>query len=219
MFAEDALLPISALQHLLFCERQCALIHVERLWADNRLTVEGGRLHRKAHDGPDESRGGVRITRAVPLRSLRLGLVGVADVVEFRPAGTEGIGRSPFPVEYKRGRPKAHDADRVQLCAQALCLEEMLGVPVAAGALYYGRTRRRRKVAFDLALRRTTEDACSHLHAMIACGTTPRAVREKKCDACSLLDLCLPDAMTPGRSASDYTERSLATSLSADPVD
>ena len=214
MFLEDALLPISALQHLLFCERQCALIHLERLWAENRLTVEGGQLHRKAHEGPNESRGGVRIARAVPLRSLRLGLIGVADVVELTPAGNAGESPIAFPVEYKRGRPKAHDADRVQLCAQALCLEEMLDVPVAVGALYYGRTRRRLEVAFDLALRTTTEDACSLLHAMIAIGTTPKAVREKKCDACSLLELCLPEAMAPGRSASDYTRRSLAASLS-----
>jgi CRISPR-associated exonuclease Cas4 len=209
MYTEDDLLPLSALQHLLFCERQCALIHVEGLWAENRLTVEGGHLHRKAHEGPEESRGEVRITRGVSLRSLRLGLIGKADVVEFHlsQATREWL---PFPVEYKRGRPKRDHSDEVQLCAQALCLEEMLEVPIPAGALFYGSTRRRTDVAFDPALRGRTEAAAARLHELIASGITPRAVREPKCERCSLLNLCLPDALTPGRSAARYLARSLA---------
>lgn len=212
MFDEDSLLPISALQHLLFCERQCALIHVERLWAENRLTVEGRQIHEKAHEARGETRGALRIARGLQLRSLRLGLVGVADIVEFH--HNESGQTVPFPVEYKRGRPKSHDADRVQLCAQALCLEEMLAVSVPGGALYYGKTRRRRDVRMDISLRQRTEQACARLHEMIGNRETPRATREKKCDSCSLLDLCLPDAVAPSRSASRYVARSLASSLS-----
>lgn len=212
-FSEDDLLPISALQHLLFCERQCALIHIEGLWAENRLTVEGRHLHDKAHEGRDETRGDVKVTRGLPLRSFRLGLVGKADVVEFGPGAGGGKAECPFPIEYKRGRPKRHDADRVQLCAQALCLEEMLETEVPAGALFYGRTRRRLDVAFDAALPRLTEETADRLHRLIASGRTPTATREPKCDSCSLLNLCLPDALGPRRSASRYLARSLAASL------
>ncbi|HUO08987.1 MAG TPA: CRISPR-associated protein Cas4 [Phycisphaerae bacterium] len=244
MFTDDDLLPLSALQHLLFCPRQCALIHVEQLWEENRLTVEGRHLHEKADRGRSESRPGVRIARGLPLRCFRLGLIGKADVVEFRPPagavpsaeeggqresqGREGAGdgrteagdgggevlrkRSntliPFPVEYKRGKPKPHDADRVQLCAQAICLEEMLAVPVPAGALFYGVTRRRLDVTFDSTLRSTTEDLCRQLRTMIDSRTTPPAVREAKCDNCSLLNLCMPSSLRT--SASAYLTRSLA---------
>jgi len=213
-FLEDDLLPISALQHLLFCERQCALIHIEGLWAENRLTVEGRHLHDRAHEGTVETRGTVRIARGLPLRSFRLGLVGRADVVEFHAAAGDPSVPQPFPVEYKRGKPKRHDADRVQLCAQALCLEEMLETPVLNGALFYGRTRRRLEVAFDTQLRTLTEDTARRLHALIAEGRTPRAARERKCESCSLLHLCLPEAMGPRRSASRYLARSLAAVLS-----
>jgi CRISPR-associated exonuclease Cas4 len=213
MYTDDELLPISALQHLLFCERQCALIHIEGVWAENRFTIEGQHLHRKAHQGPSDTRGDALTVRGLSLRSLRLGLVGKADIVEFRPTETEGGARVPLPVEYKRGKPKAHDADRVQLCAQALCLEEMLGLAVPAGALFYGRTRRRRDVVFDAKLRRTTENACERLRALIAGGRTPAAVREPKCDSCSLINLCMPGATTGKGSASRYVFRSLAESL------
>ena len=128
---EDELVPISALQHMLYCPRQCALIHIERQWAENRFTAEGRILHKRADAGIGERRSGVKIERSVPLRSLRLGVSGLADMVEMQEAGT------PYPVEYKRGRPKAHRADEVQLCAQAICLEEMLDVPVPQGALFY----------------------------------------------------------------------------------
>jgi CRISPR-associated exonuclease Cas4 len=206
VFAEDDLLPRSALQHLLFCERQAALIHVEQLWADNRLTVEGTHLHRKVDEAPGETRGDVRIARGIALRSLRLGLIGKADVVEFH---RHGDGERPFPVEYKRGKPKKDFCDEVQICAQALCLEEMLGVPVPAGALFYGQTRRRTDVAFDAALRARTEAAARRMHELIATGTTPRAARQPKCDGCSMLELCIPDPPTLPRSASRYLERHL----------
>lgn len=214
-------LPISALQHFIFCRRQCALIHIEGLWAENRLTVEGNVLHRKAHAGDvgpcgggrSEKRGRVRIVRGLALCSESLGLTGKADVVEFRTVSRAKEARAvPFPIEYKRGKPKRHDADLVQLCAQALCLEEMLGVSsggISAGALYYGVTRHRLDVAFDEALRTRTRDVIAQLRAMIAAGVTPRVKREKKCDRCSLLHLCLPEATVPSRSARRYIDNSL----------
>ena len=150
--SEDELIPISALQHMLYCPRRCALIHIERQWAENRFTAEGHLLHQRADAGGHERRRGVRIARSVAVRSFRLGVSGIADVVEVR--DDDG---SPYPVEYKRGRPKSNRADQVQLCAQALCLEEMLARPVPEGALFYGRSRRRRVVAFDSDLRALTE--------------------------------------------------------------
>ena len=203
MYADADLLPISALQHLLFCERQCALIHVERLWAENRLTVEGRHLHEKAHQGPVSHERDVRVERGLDLVSHHLGLIGQADVVEFPPQGP------PTPVEYKRGRPKAHDADQVQLCAQALCLEEMLDCHIPAGALFYGQTRRRQAVNFDARLRGLTHQTVHRLHEMIDGRITPKAKREKKCDRCSLLHLCLPDALRPRATASRYLEQAM----------
>ena len=213
-YDEDDLLPISALQHLLFCERQCALIHVEGLWAENRSTVEGRHLHERADSGAAESRPGLRVERAVPLRSLRLGLTGRADVVEFH-RDEAGTTERVLPVEYKRGHPKLDESDRVQLCAQALCLEEMLGVVVDAGAVFYGQTRRRLDVPFDAALRARTEDAARRFRFLVTSGTTPKAARMPKCSNCSLVELCLPDAQGPRRSARGFTERVLGASFDA----
>ena len=236
MFAEDDLLPISALQHLLFCPRQCALIHVEQLWAENRLTIEGRHLHERADSGRGETRrprrgktgggdggtraAGVRITRALPLRSFVWGIGGKADVVEFHPRTPTGPQAGPgpavpLPVEYKRGRPKRDSSDRVQLCAQALCLEEMLGVPVPVGALYYAALRRRDVVPIDADLRRLTTDAIGRLRAMVRDRVTPTATRMRKCDRCSLLHLCLPDVLGGSESASRYLSRSVSTALAA----
>jgi CRISPR-associated exonuclease Cas4 len=216
MFTEDDLLPLSALQHLLFCERQCALIHLEQVWVENPLTVEGRHLHERVDSRQGESRGEVHLARGVPLRSLRLGLSGKADLVEFQrlPAGEPGArlpghpgSWRPYPVEYKRGRPKTHRADEVQLCAQALCLEEMLGAAVPAGALFYGQTRRRQEIRFDAPLRELTESTAERLHRLIASGVTPPPVREPKCDRCSLLDVCMPAA--PSHSVRTYLELAL----------
>lgn len=206
-FPDARLLPISALQHLLFCERQCALIHIERLWADNRLTVEGSIMHKKAHNPKKMSgdvRGGAHTTRGLELVSHRLGLAGVADVVQFPPPEERA---PPVPIEYKRGKPKKHDADLVQLCAQAMCLEEMLALSpgtIAAGAIFYGQTRRRLDVALDASLRAKTEAAAARLHELVELGVTPIARREKKCDRCSLLNLCLPDALRPIKTPAAY---------------
>jgi CRISPR-associated exonuclease Cas4 len=182
---EDSLIPLSALQHYLFCPRQCALIHVEGLWAEDGATAEGRLLHERVDAGRGERRPGIRIARGVSLRSLALGVVGKADVVEFH-------GDQPFPVEYKRGKPKAHRADEVQLCAQALCLEEMFTRPVPEGALFYGETRRRVRVPFDMELRALTAQVARDARAMLAAGRTPPPVDGPGCRRCSLQDLCQP---------------------------
>ena len=199
------LLPISALQHLLYCERQCALIHLEQVWAENQFTMEGNVMHEKAHDGPDETRAGVRIVRGLAVKSETLGLSGQCDVVEFHTDGTV------LPVEYKRGRPKAHQADEVQLCAQAICLEEMFGVSIPEGRLFYGQTRRRMDVVFDAELRALTADTARRLREMIASRRTPPAVyEERKCQACSLQELCMPQAMRFQKGAGAWFARQMA---------
>ncbi len=201
IYEEDDLLPLSALQHLLFCERQCALIHLEGVWDDNRLTVEGRIMHERVHEADDENRSDVRIARGVRLRSLRLGLTGQADVVEFRLAGDRW---APFPVEYKRGRPKPNACDEVQLCAQALCLEEMLKVAIPGGAIFYGQPRRRHPVQFHPALRLQTQAAARRLHELLKTGITPPAVYEKKCENCSLLHICAPKTVGRRKSSAKY---------------
>jgi CRISPR-associated exonuclease Cas4 len=185
--------PLSALQHYLFCPRQCALIHVERQWAENRFTAEGRILHEAADIPSAVSRRDLKVVRGMPIASSPLGVAGVADVVEL----WREVGRwRPFPVEYKRGRPKAHRADEVQLCAQALCLEEMFATPVPEGALFYGKTRRRLGVAFDDALRALTREVASRTREMIAGGRTPPPIYDKgRCEPCSLIELCRPKAM------------------------
>ncbi|HEY0008222.1 MAG TPA: CRISPR-associated protein Cas4 [Tepidisphaeraceae bacterium] len=206
--SDDELLPISALQHVLFCPRQCALIHNEQLWAENVQTIEGKHLHEKADRGRGESRPGVRIARGLMLRSHAHRLIGKADVVEFL------VGGAVVPVEYKRGKPKVHDADRVQLCAQALCLEEMLSLAIPAGALFYGQTRRRLDVPIDASLRQVTIGLIGELQSLLDTRRTPPAVYESaKCDRCSLIDLCLPKAKA---SASAYIARQLSAVEAAD---
>lgn len=204
MEGEDDLLPIAALQHFAFCPRQCALIHVERQWAENRLTVEGQLLHTRVQSGETTTRGTLRVLRGLPLDSRRLGLTGYADVVEIRRAKSGG--EQAFPVEYKRGRSKPHDADRVQLCAQALCIEEMTGLPVPEGALFYGTPRRREAVPLDAGLRERTETLIADLRQMIDNRIVPAPRHGPHCRSCSLLDICRP-TLPIGRSASAWTER------------
>lgn len=184
---EDALIPLSALQHHLFCPRQCALIHVEGLWAEDAATAEGRILHERVDSSQQETRPGMRIARGIAIRSLTLGVAGRADVVEFH-----GNPPRPFPVEYKRGKAKAHRADEVQLCAQAVCLEEMCGGEVPQGALFYGVTRRRLIVTFDVELRALTALVASEARANIAACRTPLPVLMPACRRCSLADLCHP---------------------------
>jgi CRISPR-associated exonuclease Cas4 len=189
-FPESDLVPLSALQHYMFCPRQCALIHVEQIWEESRLTAEGRILHERVDGGGAEKRRDVKRVFALPIRCLRLGLVGKADVVEFR---RRPDGRwLPYPVEHKRGRRKQEDWDRVQLCAQALCLEEMLGVSVPEGALFYGKEHRREVVEIGDALRRETEKVAAAVHRLLTEGRTPPPEYAPKCDSCSLAGICLP---------------------------
>lgn len=200
MFTEDQLLPLSALQHLIFCPRQCALIHLEQAWAENQFTAEGRIMHNRAHDAPDESRAGVRITHGLPVRSLSLGISGQCDAVEFHDDDDHNI----IVIEYKRGKPKSHSADEVQLCAQALCLEEMLKTTIPLGYLFYGQKKRRTEILFTDTLRELTLETAKQLHALIASRKTPTAKRERKCDACSLLEICMPDALRLKRGAAAW---------------
>jgi len=204
-FTEDDLIMLSALQHYAFCPRQCALIHIEQIWQESGLTAEGRIMHERVHEQNHESRGNVRIEYGLPLRSLRLGLIGKADVVEFHRVDKDTW--RPFPVEYKRGKPKVDHCDKIQLCAQAICLEEMLSVSVPGGAIFYGRTRRRLDVSFDETLRIETEETAKQAHQLIASWKTPPPVYEKRCESCSLIGECLPKPIGKKSSVKRYLEQ------------
>lgn len=204
-------IPISALQHAVYCLRQAALIHIERLWEDNRFTAEGHVLHAVADKAGSRKVRGIRRVMALPIASRRLDLAGVADMVELL---AHEDGETPFPVEYKRGKPKQHQADEVQLCAQALCLEEMTGRPVPEGALFYAETKRRVVVAFDGELRRLTEATAGELRQVFESERTPPPTHLKqRCRACSLKDLCRPEVIAKPAAA---WRRRMAASLIAD---
>lgn len=199
---DDDLLPISALQHYAYCPRQFALIHIEQVWEENFFTAEGRRLHERVDGGFAEQRRGVRYERSVMLLSQRYQLSGKMDLLEVH----EGASPRYFPVEYKRGKPKLEDWDRIQLCAQALCIEEMRDVRVEEGAIWYWEVRRREVVLIDEALRTVTLAAIESAHALRVSGVTPAPVEDKKrCRACSLLDICQPDRFRRDRSA-QYVE-------------
>ena len=214
-YSDPDLLPLSGLQHFVFCRRQWALIHIENQWQENLRTVEGHLLHRRAHDeAARERRGNTLILRGLPIVSHTLGLSGQCDVVEFHltPEGVPLRGEEgrwlPFPVEYKRGRPKEHRADELQLCAQAMCLEEMLCCAVPVGALFYGEPRRRTAVEFSPELRQMVRDFSEEMHQYARRGHTPKAKPTKSCNACSLKDLCLPQLIRRG-SVSTYFKQAL----------
>lgn len=182
---------LSRLQHYLFCPRQFALIELENIWAENQFTAEGQVLHQRVNQADQQKRGAIRTVWALRLANVELGIEGVADVVEYHKQanGTE----TPYPIEYKRGKPKTHRADEVQLCAQALCLEEMHGVSVPEGALFYGEVRRRHPVIFDAELRDLTVQTIVACRTIVQTKTTPKAIyKSKKCNACSLIDQCHP---------------------------
>lgn len=201
--------PLSALQHYLYCPRQCALIHVEQAWAENRFTAEGRVLHEATAEAGHEKRRGLRVVTAMPLVSRRLGVSGIADLVEMQKSA-DGRWR-PFPVEYKRGKPKAHKADEVQLCAQAMALEEMFGAELTEGALFYGETRRRVGVPLDEGLRQLTSEVAANTRALLTSGSTPPAIYDKrKCTACSLVDLCQPKRLSRLTPASQWLARQIA---------
>ena len=215
MYNEDDFLQLSGLQHFKFCRRQWALIHIENQWAENFRTTDGAILHANAHNGDlTESRGDLLITRDMRVFSWTLGVSGACDVLEFHRGGTgipltgrEGLWQ-PFPVEYKRGRPKEHDADALQLCGQAMCLEEMLCCHVPRGALYYGEPRRRTEVVFTPEPRQEVRTLLEEMHTLYRRGTTPKVKPSKRCQACSLKELCLPRLMK-SRPVADYLRRAM----------
>lgn len=222
---EDEYIPISALQHFVFCERQVALIHTERLWGENFFTVEGQHLHSVTDAQVTEQRGNVRISRGLLLKSSRLGIFGKADVVEFhRQHGCiDGSGKTysgipikatnglwqPYPVEYKRGERRHVKANMVQLCAQALCLEEMFQTTIPYGAIYYGKSARRQIVEFDAQLRELTELSIRNCIELLRSGITPSAAYTDKCNTCSLFDVCLPKITGKGRDVEKYISRTV----------
>jgi CRISPR-associated exonuclease Cas4 len=214
MYTESDFVALSALQHFVYCPRQCALIHLEQIWSENGYTDEGREMHERVDDGKTSYRSGVRVTRSELLRSAVLGVSGVADVVEWHKLNNH---EEPFPVEYKRGKPKQHDADKIQLCAQAICLEEMLSLHIPSGALFYGQTKRRLDVDFDSALHENTLRAAEGVHDLFRNGITPPPDPGPKCKLCSLKEECLPDLIVKGGSATTYLKKLLQT-LSEDEI-
>lgn len=220
-YTDDDLLLLSGIQHMAFCERQWALIHIEQVWTENTRTLEGKFLHEKADDPfKNETRNDLRIVRAMPIVSFKLGLRGMADVVEFRKVENlpEGIAVKldkrkgwwqPFPVEYKRGRPKPDDRDAVQLCAQAICLEEMLKISIDCGFLFYGQTKHREQIEFNRELRTRVEELAGKMQRMFSDGKTPKAQKGKHCSLCSLSEQCQPNLTIHHHSVEAYLKRML----------
>lgn len=197
MESDERYLPLSALQHYAYCPRQFALIHVEQAWADNRFTAEGHILHGRVDSGAFEQRRGIGYERGVSLISHRLRIVGKMDLLEVE----KGDPPHYFPVEYKRGKPKIEQWDRIQLCAQALCIEEMRNAHVDEGAIWYWEVRRRERVSIDAALRAETISVIEHARSIVESGVTPAPVNDKRCKGCSLVDLCEPATFARDRSA------------------
>lgn len=214
MDTSQVFLPISGIQHFSFCRRQWGLIHIGREWSENILTAQGSIIHERAHDDSlHERRGDMIVARNLSVRSAELGLQGNCDVVEFHRderghpiAGEDGLW-TEIPVEYKRGSPKEGDVDRLQLCAQAMCLEEMMGDDIPVAYLYYGRTRSRERVELGGNLRQKVRDISREMHDLYAKGHIPKVRKRKGCAACSLKDLCEPSAIT--RSVEAYIQEEL----------
>lgn len=219
-YCDDELLAISGIQHFAFCERQWALIHLEQQWKENLSTTEGHILHERVHDSEQiESRDSVVFVRGYRIMSYRLGLQGIADLIEFHPlrngissgivlTGRKGV-YNPLPVEYKRGKAKPDDRDEVQLCAQALCLEEMYGVSIEMGYLFYGQTRRRNEVLFDQQLRTRVALLSRKMHELFQAGVTPRARKGVKCNLCSMVDICIPKITRNVKPVGEYLDDQL----------
>ena len=214
-YREEEFLQLSGIQHFKFCRRRWALIHLEQQWAENYRTVDGELMHHNAHDTVSrESRGDLIITRGVSVFSPTLGVSGQCDVLEYRRGdagipirGKEGLWQ-PFPVEYKRGSPREDTGDALQLCGQAMCLEEILCCAIPEGALYYGEIRRRVPVAFTEELREEVRQMLAQMHELYHRGHTPKVKPSKSCNACSLKELCLPKLMK-SRSVSDYLKKAM----------
>jgi len=220
MYSEEELLPISGLQHVIFCERRAALIFLEGIWDDNIFTAEGTLAHDRVHNTDTESRGDIRITRGLRLNSFKLGLTGIADVVEFHKIEDEkcpeGVSLDyadglwyPYIIEYKSGKLRHESSFEVQLCAQAICLEEMLETNIPSGSIYYGKTARRREIHFDDRLRTKTREASVMFHEIIERKNTPKAKYGKKCDKCSMISKCLPKTTGVKKDIQGYIMKSI----------
>ena len=216
MYNEEDYLQLSGIQHFAFCRRQWALAYIELQWSENVRTVEGKLLHKKAHDvSSEEKRGGLIISRAMPVHSRELGISGECDIVEFHRSetGIELTGREGkyyvIPIEYKRGSPKINDIDILQLTAQAMCLEEMLCCDISYGYIYYGETKHRSKVEFTESVRKRVRESFQEMHQYYEQRFTPKVRRTKSCNACSLKDICLP-VLGSGKSAASYIDKALS---------
>ncbi len=214
-YKEEDFLLLSGIQHFVFCKRQWALIHIEQQWQENVRTIEGGILHEKAHDGSlKEKRGDLVISRGMGVFSNRLGLVGSCDVVELYKSsvGVSIFGREglylPVPVEYKRGKPKENDSDELQLCAQAMCLEEMLLCEIPEAFLYYGEIKHRLKITLDDSLRERVEETTQEMHALYDRRYTPKVRQSRSCKACSLTDVCIPQ-LYKNSSVTKYIDKNI----------
>ena len=215
-YTQDDLLPLSGIQHFLFCRRQWALIHIEQQWKENALTAEGRIMHKRVDDPFfTETRNGVVTARSVPVASYRLGLSGVCDVVEFT-ASSDGVRLPnrdglylPAPIEYKRGKEKHDHSDETQLCAQAMCLEEMLSTNIPRGFLFYGETRHREEIEFTPELRTLVQDMSAEMHNYFSRGYTPKVKTHKGCRSCSLADICLPVLNEKVVAASRYIKQNV----------
>ncbi len=206
-YAEDDLLPLRYLNDLLFCERRVAMHLLEQIWIGNQFTVEGEYAHRKVDRTANLKRGDKRNVTGMMLVSYRLGVTGKADLVEFRSEDVpSAVSSTPYPVDFKRGKKRRWDNDEVQLCAQALCLEEMLSVPVPKGAIFHIRSQHRREVVFDEPLRQLTIQTAARLHEMVRTRITPPAEWKPRCKGCSLFDICMPKAWRPRATAKRYLE-------------
>lgn len=216
MYQEDDYLMLSGLQHFAYCRRQWALIHIEQQWAENERTIDGQLFHTAAHDEKKiEKRGSLLITRGLHIKSSQLGMSGICDVVEFHKS-ENGISLfsydglwEPYPIEYKKGLPKAHEADESQLCGQAICLEEMLLCQIPKGSLFYGENRRRKEVEFTQELRKQVFDMAKEMHDLWEKGHTPKVKFQKGCNACSLKEICVPK-LGKSKSVSSYIETCLS---------
>ena len=216
-YTDEDLLQLSGIQHFMFCRRQWALIYIEDQWVENHLTYEGHALHERVDDPHfTESRNSIYISRAVPVKSYKLGVTGICDLVEFTEDDNgallpqKGKRYKAFPVEYKRGKPKREPVDEVQLCAQAICLEEMLSIPIAEGALYYAQTRHREPVVFTDNLRNMVQSIAKEMHDYYKRNYTPKVKPSKSCKACSLKDICLPEILDK-RTVSTYIAHYIET--------
>ena len=209
MYPESDYLLLSGLQHLRFCQRQCALIHIEQQWSENFFTAAGRVQHEKVHGGVPESRKNVKTERNLKIASARLGVTGCTDAVEFYSDG------KIIPIEYKHGKPKENTSDEVQLCAQVICLEEMLGCTITEGALFYFKTRRRIPVPITDELRRETIELAERFHRFVADGQTPAALYSRQCESCSFIDECFPESAGKCKSVRAYIERRLRQDIAA----